>query len=372
MFPERVWVLLGRKKSGDITPEEADELQSLLAGAEGGRFAEGGRYSDGGSYAEGGSYANEVLDKVWESSLQAVPAIHMNKSSWNNIQKKINSGERKPSVLHSITWRKALVAASLLVVVASAAILYMVKSARRPATPMMNQVATQTGSKTRLELPDGTQVWLNGNSQLTYGSSRFGIDEREVTLNGEAFFDVVKNEKVPFVLHTGNIIITVKGTAFNVRAYPKEKTIETALIRGLVWITTTKDPDRKIILKPNEKIIMPVDNSLEEQPKEATPAVSPSSLYSIVKLQKDSSQAIPETVWMKPKLEFDNEPFETLAPKMENWFNVKIHFGNDAIKKRRFSAVIEKETLTETLDAMRISGRFSYQIKGNELWIREN
>ena len=75
---------------------------------------------------------------------------------------------------------------------------------------------------------------------------------------------------------------------------------------------------------------------------------------------------------MKPKLEFDNEPFETLGPKMENWFNVKIHFENEAIKKRRFSAVIEKETLTETLDAMRISGHFSYQIKGNELWIREN
>jgi transmembrane sensor len=349
---------LGKKKSGDITPEELEELTILLAGA------------------DGGTFADEVLDKVWEFPLNAMPPVLMSKAAWNNIQKKINTGERATTSWRVFTGARWLAAASLLLVVASATILYIKYGKKHGqtglSTAMMNHVATQAGSRTRLELPDGTQVWLNANSQLAYGNKSFGTEEREVTLSGEAFFDVAKNERVPFIIHTGNITITVMGTAFNVRAYPREKTVETALIRGLVEITTAKDPDRKIILKPNEKIIVPADNSPEEDNRQTVAANSPSSLYSIVKLRKDSTQAIPETVWMESKLEFDNEPFEELAPKLENWFNIKIHFRNEGIKKRRFSAIIEKETLTETLDAMRISGHFSYQIKDNELWIGEN
>jgi len=72
---------------------------------------------------------------------------------------------------------------------------------------------------------------------------------------------------------------------------------------------------------------------------------------------------------MQPKLEFDNEPLDELAPKMEHWFNIKIHFVNEEMKSKRFSGVIEKETLKETLEAMQLSYHFNYQLKENELWI---
>ncbi|MHA4806607.1 FecR family protein [Flavitalea flava] len=349
MSSERRWILLAKKKSGEATREELAELKSLLQAE------------------EGSNYAHEVLDKLWETPLHPVPEMMTTRSLWNRIQKRLDSGvtareDLTGNGVRVIGWRKWLAAASILVILGSVTALYMGnrfgKTIPVLAKAALNQVATQAGSKTRLELPDGTLVWLNANSQLTYGNKSFGTEEREVTLSGEAFFDVVKNEKLPFIIHTKDITVRVLGTAFNIRAYPREKTVETSLIRGLVEVITRHDPDRKIILKPNEKIIVPVD-------------AAPSSLFSIVKLQKDSAQAVPETGWVKNKLEFDNELFEELAPKMENWYNIRIHFQDEQIRKRRFSGVIEKETLAQTLDAMKLSGHFSYEIKGDELWLKE-
>jgi transmembrane sensor len=362
MAPDRIWILLGKRGSGEATPDELSELESLLAAH------------------EGNSYTSEIMEKIWEAPLVPVPDIDADRGVWHRIQKQVYAEAAhagRGRVLRLLT-DKWMVAASVLLIIAASAAIFLYQRGRIQQTLITrsstNHVDTQPGSRTKLELPDGTQVWLNANSQLVYGGKNFGTDERDVSLSGEAFFDVAKNEKIPFIIHTRELTITVMGTAFNVRAYPKERTVETALIRGLVEITTRRDPDRKILLKPDEKIIVPVDSSQEEPDAGRGHLANntPSSLYSIVKLRKDSSQTVPETVWMKSKLEFDNELFADLAPKMENWFNIRIRFRDEGIKKRRFSGVIEKETLAETLDAMKISGRFSYQIKGNELWIGEN
>jgi transmembrane sensor len=361
MAPEKLWILLGKKNSGEATPEELAELESLLAAN------------------QGDSYSSEIVGKVWVSPLVPVPDIDANKNVWHRIQKQVYAEESlgNKGRIRTLLSGKWAVAASLLLLVGAGASFYFYQRGTSPLAlsnkPTTNHVATQAGSRTKLELPDGTQVWLNANSQLVYGGKSFGTEEREVSLSGEAFFDVAKNERIPFIIHTRDITITVMGTAFNVRAYPKEKTVETTLIRGLVEITTRRDPDRRILLKPDEKIIVPVDFSPGDDPDPGhITGNAPSSLYSIVKLRKDSLQTVPETVWMKSKLEFDNELFGELAPKMENWFNIRIHFRDEEIKKRRFSGVIEKETLTQTLEAMRLSWRFSYQLKGNELWIGEH
>jgi len=208
---------------------------------------------------------------------------------------------------------------------------------------------------------------LCGSSTLTYGGSSFGKGNREVTLSGEAFFDVTKNELIPFIIHTGNINITVKGTAFNVKAYPEEKTIETSLVRGLIEITTRQDPERRIMLKPNEKIIIPVIQSKIDsrgmEPSDSTET----ALYSIKKWKSTADAAAPEIAWINNQLIFDDEPFSSIAPKMESWFHIRIRFLDERLKKKRFSGVIEKESVREMLEAMQLSGKFSYEIRENEL-----
>ncbi len=113
---------------------------------------------------------------------------------------------------------------------------------------------------------------------------------------------MIKNEKLPFIIHIGAVNITVKGTAFNVKAYPSQKTIETSLVRGLIEITTQQDPDRKIVLKPNEKIIIPVENVKSKQKGIYQDSSLSQSLYSILKLNSDPSEEIAETAWIRPRI----------------------------------------------------------------------
>ncbi|HEY4335346.1 MAG TPA: FecR family protein, partial [Puia sp.] len=123
-----------------------------------------------------------------------------------------------------------------------------------------NSVSTKSGSRSKIQLPDGTQVWLNADSRLIYSES-FRGDAREVQLCGEAYFDVVKDRQHPFIIHTSTIDVTVLGTTLNVRSYSNEKNTEAVLIRGSVEVTLHNNPGKKIILKPNDKLVVPNNNS---------------------------------------------------------------------------------------------------------------
>jgi len=257
-----------------------------------------------------------------------------------------------------------LVAASV-VIIAGAGVFFALNQ-KNTGKNFTQSVTIAASSKKQLTLPDGTQVWLNSNSELLYDKKSFGKKYREIQLIGEAFFDVTHDMEHPFIIHAATINITVKGTAFNVKAYPGQKKVETSLIRGLVEITTQQDPERKILLKPNEKISVSTDKE-SKQPLKETEA----PLFAISKLHIDEKNILPETVWMNTSLSFDNEPLEKLAPKLESWFSVTIHINDDAFKTKRFSGMIQGETLEQTLDALKLSYPFSYSIKNGEVWINK-
>lgn len=342
MDSERIWVLLARKKAGEASPEELTELQSLQGNT---------------------GYSNEMIDKIWDAPMHSFPEMKVSEGLWDRLEKQLD-----PPKVRRLPQKYWWAAAACLISVGIGWIFLsgrMGFKSEQAHAVSLNTVTTKPASKVKQQLPDGTQVWLNGNSQLTYSTADFGKSKREVTLTGEAFFDVAKNEQIPFIIHVINVNIRVMGTAFNVKAYPSQKSVETSLIRGLIEITTKQDPERKIIVRPNEKIIIP------EEASAGTDADSDSSqaLYSIARLQKDKHQTIAETAWMESRLEFDNESFEDIAPKMNSWFSVSIRFADSSIARRRFSAVIEKESLQQTLEAMKLSYPFSYRIKGAEILI---
>ncbi|MEP6595517.1 MAG: FecR family protein [Ginsengibacter sp.] len=352
MDNEHLWVLLAKKKCDEAGASELFELESLLTDK------------------NVQSYSNEVLDRLWEKPFTSLPKMNMSENSWKHIQRKINHSSRQ---IVPINGAKKWIAAAVIILITGASF-FIFKTNRftihneLALQQKLNKISTQPGSKTKVQLPDGTQVWLNANSQLLYNGENFAKKQRTVNLTGEAFFDVTKNEKIPFVIHAGVVTITVKGTAFNVKAYPKQKGIETTLIRGLVEITTSQDPERKIVVKPNEKITIPSEVIVEEDSKANS---SENSLYTISRLQKNEKHILSEIVWIKDNFEFDNQTFQDLSPQLESWFSVKIHFGDEAIKQKRFSGSIEKETLEQTLSAMQISFPFEYSITGNDVWINQ-
>ena len=246
-----------------------------------------------------------------------------------------------------------------------------------------SEISTRYGSRTNLRLPDGTQVWLNAGSKLSYDKS-YGNGQREVSLSGEAYFDVVKNPTLPFVIHTGSIDIKVLGTAFNVKSFPGEKNTETSLIRGSIEVTLHNNPSQKIILKPNQKLI----TSNEEQPvavntaakqadplnaklaaeKKASNSQEPIAQLSHLTYQPHDSTVI-ETSWMENKLIFRSESFEDLAIKMERWYGVSIRFADESIKPKKLNGVFENETIQQAMKALQLITPFSYKMNKNEILI---
>jgi ferric-dicitrate binding protein FerR (iron transport regulator) len=231
-----------------------------------------------------------------------------------------------------------------------------------------NEIVTQRGTKTKVQLPDGTQVWLNSDSRLTY-KGNFNGKLREVSLEGEAYFDVVKNPKRPFIVHTSAINIKVLGTAFNVKSYSQDATIEATLVRGLIQVEKNNDVSAsKILLRPNEKLVYSKSDNIMSSGTHSSPTKVPNTLQRIaistmpVNIADSSRQ---ETSWVYGKLLFNGDSFTTLAEKMERWFNVKIVFNNEKVAGYRFTGVFRNENIDEALQALQLIAPFDYVIQGN-------
>ncbi|MCU0374682.1 MAG: FecR family protein, partial [Chitinophagaceae bacterium] len=228
-----------------------------------------------------------------------------------------------------------------------------------------SEVFTSTGSQTNITLQDGTKVWLNANSKLTYAND-FNGNTREVSLSGEAFFDVVSNKSKPFIIHTAKIKVKVTGTSFNVRAYPDENRTETSLINGKVEVSLLKNPEKIYHLRPSEKLVLndeqPVGNLTEKNKMVAAiPVQQPIPI--LKRIAFDPLDSIPvETAWLNHQLAFYEETLREVADKMEKWYGVNIEFTKPGLEKLVFTGKFEKETLEEALDALKFIGKFNFHI----------
>ena len=208
------------------------------------------------------------------------------------------------------------------------------------------------GQKSVMLLTDGTRVWLNADSKLTYAKNFGELDSREVYLEGEAFFDVVRNPSKPFIVHTSDVNIKVLGTSFNVKSYADDGLIETTLVEGKVEIDKPDDlsrSDSKVVLRPNQK-----------------------ATFSKESREIDIKEVVAqETVaWRNDRLVFKSESFSEVIKQLERWYNVSIHVEESAHLSCTLTASIEKESLEEILDFLAVTHRIDFSISGNEVYIK--
>jgi transmembrane sensor len=236
-----------------------------------------------------------------------------------------------------------------------------------------NEVVAKKGARSKLILPDGSQVWLNSETKLIY-LDNFNDSLREVELEGEAYFNVIKDIKKPFIVHTSGIDIHVTGTAFNVKSYTAEPTIETTLIQGTIEVIRKNEPDApRLILRPHQKLVFSKGEGKQVKKNGAISEVNvskPNAAISITALPKNiPDTSIIETSWIYNKLLFEGERFSELAKRMERWFNIKIVFKNDKVANYRLRGSFVNETIDEALQALQLSVAFSYKINGEEVVI---
>lgn len=230
-------------------------------------------------------------------------------------------------------------------------------------------VNTKNGEKKRITLPDSTKVYLNSGSQLVFNKN-FGSGNREVHLNGEAFFDVTKDSKHPFLVNTNRMLVKVLGTTFNVKAYNTTEDIETTVVEGKVEVSLKEDREKKVILLPSEKISIK-NGEFQQRGRQISLKyeVETVRIHS-GKESENNERDIPETAWINDKVIFTEERFETVALKMERWYNVRFHFDNEGMKNILMSGDFDNVEINEALQILQMLFNFSYQMKGNEVYIK--
>ena len=373
----RFWSLLSKKLANEATDTELQELQSILL-------------SNPTLHHQA-----DLISEMWEQ----VPAgsIHLNETAYTRhvmkhkhefftdesnetitapgMADEQNTG--KSSFFRSFFSRRLTIVSFFAIIVLAAATVYFLagkKNVVAAAEQEISSVVTKNGNRTKIVLPDGSQVWLNAGSNIDYNNSTFNKELREVSLNGEAYFDVTKNEAKPFIIHTKRMDIKVVGTAFNVRSYNDEKTAEASLIRGIIEVTLKDRKDQKIVLKPNEKISINTEEEKQASVKASEKiAVKPRSAIPQVVINdlkpNPINNIIPEIAWTQNRLYFEDQSLEDIAPMLEKWFGKTVIVQTQALKKVRYTGNFENETIENVLSYLKLSRQFNFKFEGDSVVI---
>ncbi|WP_158989111.1 FecR family protein [Mucilaginibacter sp. L196] len=340
MEEKRFTELLAKKLSGEITPDEFAEFNRLIAGNT--SFQK--EYESVRSYwmQDDEPYDNMVgiLEKIKQRA--GITDTDENTASVIEIQ--------RPK--KNLLWLRSIAAAAIALIVLSASFYFFRINPPGNTTTRLSELKTKNGSIAKIRLADGTLVTLNALSTLSYPKNFTG-KTREVFLSGEAFFDVAKDHKHPFIVHTNQSDIQVLGTAFDIKSYKNDPQFEATLFRGSIQATLKNNPAIKVILKPTDKLLIQHTS------------------YSLTKETyfDDSNTLNIETAWMNNKLVFKNEPFEQLANSLERKYGNNIFFKNDVLKSIKFTGEFEKEDINQILLSLQIVTRFNYKISGNNIYI---
>ena len=201
-------------------------------------------------------------------------------------------------------------------------------------------ISTPLASKTNFELPDGSVVYLNAGSSLSF-PEKFTGKKRLVKLTGEAYFDV-KKSKQPFEVETSALTVDVLGTAFNVMTY-KDALPEVTLERGKVVVRSKSDAQK--ILQPGEQAVI-------------------DTLNNTIYVNNVETELF--TSWIDNRLIFKNEMLGNVVQKLERWYNISIDIEDKTLAQKRLNATIEYESISEVMDLLEITLPLKFEYKKNE------
>ncbi len=211
-----------------------------------------------------------------------------------------------------------------------------------------NTIQTPKGGRFTISLPDGSRVWLNSASSLTYPTA-FASSERKVKLSGEAYFEIAKNKKVPFRVESNNQVVEVLGTHFNINSYEDEAYIKTTLLEGSVRVILNSS-------NPNTQLLKPGEQSLT------------STSQSDIKVQDtDTEKAI---AWKNGYFKFKNTPIKDIMREIERWYDVELVYDGK-LAPDEFTGYISNDVkISSVLKMLEESGGIKFTVKGRKLKVK--
>lgn len=209
-----------------------------------------------------------------------------------------------------------------------------------------NSIKTPKGGQYQVVLPDGSKVWLNAASSITYPAA-FNSNERRVTLTGEGYFEITHitkdNKRIPFIVETGKQQIEVLGTRFNVNAYDDEKGITTTLVEGKVKVITENET---VILRPNQELNLR-DEGITTHKVDVEPAID----------------------WKNGDFLFVEEDIKSVMRKIARWYNVEVVYDSNIPDQNLSGQISRNRNLSEVLRILELSGNTRFTIENGKLHI---
>lgn len=291
--------------NGTANPEEFSEVVEALCAED-----------------NGDKVSLELL-KFWEETLDSAIHNKENIQLLDKIHHRIAIEESRVDARRFTLYRNLLKTAAVLITgLVISTLFFYTNHEKQAVIATVETVKTPYGARTSFILPDGSEVWLNSGSSITFPHQYGAV--RSAELSGEAYFHVIKDGK-PFVVKTLYGKVEVKGTSFDVKAYENENFV-TTLVEGSVKVSDRTNQVATLI--PGEQSIITCSD------KFTTQVVNPDLI----------------TSWREGKLIFVNEPFERVAKELERWYNVKIELDGAKLKKLGYTGTIEMETFSEVLE----------------------
>ena len=280
-------------------------------------------------------------EKIHEDLNEAKRLLNSDLSgSWENIEKKVRT--RRIGIYTGIFMKYA----AILIVAFVSGLFVHTQFTDRNQAVQYAEVEVMYGQLGHLFLFDGTEVWLNSGTKFKY-PNKFNQNERNVFMEGEAYFKVAPNKQLPFKVKTGKLEVEVLGTSFNLSAYPSESTQSVFLDEGKVQINDLAG-DKIGEVSPGQMAVKADGN--------------PS-------IQVQNADSYFYTSWKDGKITFSSEKLSDIAKKMERWYNVEIRFDQEALKDFNFSGtILRNKPIDQTIMAMELLApiRFHYQVRPKE------
>ncbi len=345
MDQELINDLIGLVLSGEATEQDKEALKNWI------------------SQSEENREQFYILRALWKNTTTEVNRTN-SEELFNKTLKKIESSqpdEYLPESYPEINENKnkryigLKVAASITVLLVAVALFFYQKRQidAEPGKTFMVEESNPAGRKSRIFLPDGSVVWLNSESTISYPES-FSEKDREVHLTGEAYFEVTKDSLRPFNILSGNIKTTVLGTSFNIKAHQNAENVLVAVKSGRVAVNLQGEPSKNVILGPNEMAIYAKDSD------------------NLSKTAFDDPMS--QFAWAEGILYFQNTTLREVFSSLEVWYNVSITVEQPGIDLNHIytGSFKKNETLRNVLEAIKFIEKFDFKLKGKEVTITKN
>lgn len=321
---ERFDELMVRYFDGSADAEEVKELETLvLASAANRKY-----FSD--------------FKTIWESSARLPVATERALKTVLEKTSRRSFGRR-----FAETWHKA--AAVLLIPLLLSTAWFVYDNYFRHTDSLIGNksVSAAFGTIATIDLPDGTRVWLNSGSSITYPEI-FADDKRSVSLSGEAYFEVKSDSYHPFYVNASGLVVKATGTKFSVMAYEKSGIKSVALAEGKVAVKMLdlKNKEQIIHLKPSQSLRFDRSNG------------------HLGVLNEDIYK---HYAWKDGKMVFRNDPLSEVASRISLQYNVDVEITGESVKKFRYYATFQNESLREVFDLLKISSPFDYKIVNQKI-----